>query len=72
MHAGEIDQVDQGEEGDQTSDDDHWRRRDEPRVEVGARAFLQDDHPGDHGEGCDEDEYRQDEMGREHRRARPK
>jgi large subunit ribosomal protein L36 len=67
MDPGEIDQVDQGEEGDEPPDDDDRRRRNETRVDAGARALLDDDHPGDDRQGGQENQDRDNEIRREHR-----
>lgn len=67
MNPGEIDQVDQGEEGDEPPDDDDRCRRDETRIHVGARAFLDDDHSGNHTQGGQKNQDRDNEIRREHR-----
>lgn len=67
MDPGQIDQMDQSEERDEAADDDDRCRRDEAGVEIGARALLEDHHPGDDGKGSQENQDRDDEIRRKHR-----
>jgi large subunit ribosomal protein L36 len=69
VDAGEIDQVDQRQEGDEAADEQDRRRRNEARLEVAARAPLEDDHANDHGEGGDQNEEGQNELCVEHRKG---
>ena len=66
MQPDEIDEVDESEKGDEAAGDQDGGRRNEPRIEVIARALLDDDHAGDDQDGDHQNDGGQIELQREH------
>ena len=66
MQPDEIDEVDESEKGDEAAGDQDGGRRNEPRIEVIARALLDDDHAGDDEDGDHHDDGGQIELQRKH------